>query len=407
MATLKPALEPPPGVTPNFVDPPSRSYITVIVVTLGLVLTTPLFLLRMYTRYYINRRLWWDDWATLFGWLGLFAFAGILIETIKYGNGTDMWNVTVKEAIHFNELFRAIEITARISMTFTKAAVLLMFLRIFVPPPTKKNKIYYSCWVIIWMNILYCIALVFSVGLQCVGKNAPPGATCINTYILVTSASSINSFSDLAMLIIPLVAIWHLHMPRKQKLAVSVVFAFGMLGLASALARLGWQLHEAKNQNRTVVLTTLVILAYTEHAIGLIVACMPVLPAFFRHVIRQKALTGASASGPDSRKTYGSGGLGYRRSGRPVKSGDNDTYLLSVDYQELEDIESKTTHGSGVKVSTNQGNDMASQPRTVDGVQINPHTDVIVSRSIQVESHCPDMITNASRPLPAHVRHER
>ena len=40
--------------------------------------------------------------------LGLFAFAGLLIETIKYGNGTDMWNVTEQEAIRFNEVSFAV-----------------------------------------------------------------------------------------------------------------------------------------------------------------------------------------------------------------------------------------------------------------------------------------------------------
>lgn len=58
---LKPALAPPPGVTPNFIDPPSQGYVTVVVMVFVLSLTTPIVLARLYTRHFINRRLWWDD----------------------------------------------------------------------------------------------------------------------------------------------------------------------------------------------------------------------------------------------------------------------------------------------------------------------------------------------------------
>ena len=57
----KPALTPPPGVIPNFVNPPSQGYVTVVVLAICLAITTPIVLLRIYVRYFINRRLWWDD----------------------------------------------------------------------------------------------------------------------------------------------------------------------------------------------------------------------------------------------------------------------------------------------------------------------------------------------------------
>lgn len=116
-------------------------------------------------------------------------------------------------------------------MTFTKVSILLLFLRIFVPPRTPKNTIYYVIWFVIWFNVLYCIALVLTVLLQCVGQPKSKAAkhTCIKTYYLVISASTINAISDIVMLIIPLVAVWDLHMPIQRKLALSVVFAVGML----------------------------------------------------------------------------------------------------------------------------------------------------------------------------------
>ncbi len=114
-------------------------------------------------------------------------------------------------------------------MTFTKFSILLLFLRIFKPAPVQKDSVFYSIWFLIWFNWLYCIALVATVLLQCVGKTEVPGHTCINTFVLLLSASTINVITDIAMLIVPLVAVWGLHMPQKRKLGLLAVFTVGVL----------------------------------------------------------------------------------------------------------------------------------------------------------------------------------
>lgn len=127
------------------------------------------------------------------------------------------------------QLFGNIEIVARISIFFTKLSILLLTIRIFVPAQSTKTKIWYASWAVIWFNLLYCIALVLVVILQCVNKKEIPGKTCIDTYSLLVTASIINVLSDLMMLAIPLVAVWDLQMPMRRKIGISVVFAVGML----------------------------------------------------------------------------------------------------------------------------------------------------------------------------------
>ena len=56
--------KPPLGVAPNLINPPSQGYNVVVGMSVYLLLTTPIVLARMYTRYYINHRLWWDDCKT-------------------------------------------------------------------------------------------------------------------------------------------------------------------------------------------------------------------------------------------------------------------------------------------------------------------------------------------------------
>ena len=56
-----PALDPPPGITSNFLDPVNRANITVIPCA-GIVAVMILFVfLRMYTKIYITHSTGWDD----------------------------------------------------------------------------------------------------------------------------------------------------------------------------------------------------------------------------------------------------------------------------------------------------------------------------------------------------------
>ena len=56
-----PALEPPAGVIPNFVNPESLTTVTVIVMTICISLATVGLGLRVTARFYIDRKLHWDD----------------------------------------------------------------------------------------------------------------------------------------------------------------------------------------------------------------------------------------------------------------------------------------------------------------------------------------------------------
>ena len=57
-----PAAKPPPGVIPNYQNPPNPLQVPEHVVNvLGILLTTGFVAMRMYTRHFILKSLWWDD----------------------------------------------------------------------------------------------------------------------------------------------------------------------------------------------------------------------------------------------------------------------------------------------------------------------------------------------------------
>ena len=55
------------------------------------------------------------------------------------------------------------------------------------------------------------------------------GKQCVDEYAVLICASVINVTTDLMILVIPIVAIWGLHMPAAKKWRLSAVFAVGTL----------------------------------------------------------------------------------------------------------------------------------------------------------------------------------
>lgn len=56
-----PAMKPPPGVTPNFINPPSIGNTIIVVNVVFLTLMLGFVILRIYTKGVLTRSLGWDD----------------------------------------------------------------------------------------------------------------------------------------------------------------------------------------------------------------------------------------------------------------------------------------------------------------------------------------------------------
>ncbi len=129
------------------------------------------------------------------------------------------------------QLFRDIEIVARVGMFFTKASILLFYRRLFCTSNIGRTPIWWSIWFVFLWNLLYAIALVLAVALECVGKAAlvAEGKECVDGYAVLICASVINVTTDIMILIIPIVAVWGLHMAAEKKWRLTTVFAVGTL----------------------------------------------------------------------------------------------------------------------------------------------------------------------------------
>jgi hypothetical protein len=119
------------------------------------------------------------------------------------------------------------------AILFTKVAILLQLVDIFVPPHMARNSRWYSLYLLIISNTIIFNLLGFLEIFQCMPRkkiwNLTIKGRCIDINKTFVATAVIDVIDDFIILIIPLVWAWKLQLRPKQKIGVSAIFATGFL----------------------------------------------------------------------------------------------------------------------------------------------------------------------------------
>ncbi|KAL8984381.1 MAG: hypothetical protein Q9205_001644 [Flavoplaca limonia] len=287
------AIPPPSGQSSNLVDPPSIDTTIIACTALLLVLATPLLVVRLYTRIRIKPKLWYDDGTCVLGWGFMVALGVLNIKLLSYGSGSNLWNVSEHDWIH-------------------------MKARLFITQANRFSPIYWSIWITFWCNCLFAVAYVITLTTRCIGKAAlvAEGGQCIDEYAILITSSFINVAMDIFVLVIPIIAIWGLQMPTAKKRRLSVVFVLGGVAVLASVARLGYQFAVAKDPNQSIAFTINCLLKLIEQSIGVMVSCLPILPAFCQRLRGTGSTSRSKSMGKSKSEEASASILGKQQRGR-------------------------------------------------------------------------------------------
>ncbi|KAI1775032.1 hypothetical protein F4818DRAFT_451951 [Hypoxylon cercidicola] len=255
-----PGLSPPDGVLPNFDSPPNRNAMSLAVVGIVTVLVAVGVFFRAISMIFYIKKLYVDD-------VLCFLAFNVNIYVTTYG----------------------------LTMLFAKPAILLEWIRIFVPYPTR-NAFFVTCWILIIINCGYYIAGIFTVNFGCSPREKSwytwlPG-TCIDRKTMDIVSSSINVVSDVAILLLPQKVIWNLNLTAKWKIGISIIFSIGVLACASAIGRIYSTATLDYMGDVTYGVSPALLWGLTEMACVLLVLCFPSAPKIFgQNILRKFALS--------------------------------------------------------------------------------------------------------------------
>ncbi|KAI8963501.1 hypothetical protein F5Y11DRAFT_365088 [Daldinia sp. FL1419] len=280
-----PALTPPPGVTPNFDNPPNNSDGGLAVILVCLILACASSLLYTYGRIFQTKQAHFSDLVGLAA-LGVFlAFIYANVRVYRYtGFFVHQWDIRLKDIPEFVYSYTLGIVFYLLTLMLIKAAILLQWIRIFVPVGTR-NAFFWICTALITVNVLFFTTALLIVIIPCAPFEAhvedlgscSPGSK----YLDLTSAS-LNLLLDYSIFSIPQMIIWRLQMSWKRKVGISFAFLIGLLACAAATARTAVSIYYFRTpdfyNDKTYSLSYIALLPLAETACGILVFTVPGTP---------------------------------------------------------------------------------------------------------------------------------
>ncbi|UPX11656.1 uncharacterized protein EKO05_0002250 [Ascochyta rabiei] len=272
--------------------------------------------------------------------------------------GVHQWDLTTREAIEHARLFHIAVAIYSLVIIPLKVTLILQIRRIFMP----HNRSLHARPLLLWtidsfliLNVMFYAALFLFQFLACRplahAWNPLVLGTCVKDKLVVHVVSaSINTASDLIIVTLPQPVIWRLELSKKRKWGLSAVFLLGGLACAASSIRLYYAVRLYYSTDQTYRAAVMGKWAEPELTFGFLAACLPVLPAFLKHLLRtpvglkvrslwtqspvSKAQTdeeGCDASrGGRQVRTIGSYGRSAEKSGRITKCVEMD-----IEFEEL------------------------------------------------------------------------
>lgn len=252
-----PAGFPPPGVSSNFVNPPSLLK-EVIAATVTVQTVTLLFIMiRFYENIYA-KQLRPEDYCLYAAWLALIAQATLICINTTQGIARHIWDVPLSVLISGTRTYNYIFMCYTISGGFAKATIFLQFKRIFTSPRIR-NAVYWAITVSLVMNALAYTIFLFLYISTCWPRekiwNPTAGGHCMDSNRLNMAIGGLNTLSDIEAFFVPVWAVWKLKIDVKKKISILAVFAVGAVAVAIGCIGLYFRVLILQRFDKTWLLT--------------------------------------------------------------------------------------------------------------------------------------------------------
>ncbi|KAF2731127.1 hypothetical protein EJ04DRAFT_443648, partial [Polyplosphaeria fusca] len=277
-----PALPPPAGVEPNFEHPPANRALVLGIMVPCLTITTIGTLLRLYVKTFIMRKWHLEDW--LLPLVFAFTVAGYVpvFHVYTFAPVVHQWNLRLGALQSFLLDVHVGLIFYDVTMLTLKLAILVQFLRIFIP---ERNFSYWATHALIWCNTIFYLAMLFVQLFACkpIRKQWDPlvtGGSCLDIPLTYLISQSFNFALDALILVWTQAIIWTLHMSITKRIKLGVLFFAGLIGVVAAAGSIfmNARMFNTDDQSYWYALSALMI--FPETTAGFLVLSLPVVPKF-------------------------------------------------------------------------------------------------------------------------------
>ncbi|KAL4995489.1 hypothetical protein BDV10DRAFT_174606 [Aspergillus recurvatus] len=274
------ALPPPPGVEPNFEDPPSQLHGNIALHASFLSVATLAVAMRLFTRLRILRmKLGTDDLFCVLAYCLTVTFTGLMSYCFSRGIGRHMWDVPMGWLTRTLKYFTIAQYVYILLTATVKLAFLFFYYRIFPRHLTVRYCVTFgiafvavSHLTLFFLTIFSCVPVSHAWDVSSPGRCWMPG-------VLPYTSGALSSATDLYVLLLPIRTLWALNITTWKRVRLAAVFSLGILAFAASIVRLGMTHVLTSSPDATWNISSISKWATIEANTGIICACLPLLPA--------------------------------------------------------------------------------------------------------------------------------
>ncbi|CAI7678402.1 unnamed protein product [Penicillium manginii] len=242
------------------------------------------FGIRLYTRLFIVRAFWKEDWACLLAWFLGVCYSVIALIMGHYGGGLHYSDVPVEYHVPFEKTVYVTMVMYGPTAYVTKVCLLWMMTRIFSPV---RNIVIFIYIFMVLMLAYYIPAIIVKIRIcNPISKfwDTNIDGTCLNETSIVLADSVVSVTSDFVILILPILLTTHLQLSTKKKIRVAGILGAGGFAVLASIIRLVLIVVTGHPEDITLDFMRINMLGNAEVSIGVICTCLPALLTLVRHI---------------------------------------------------------------------------------------------------------------------------
>jgi len=269
----------------------SRGAVTIAVQTLFTSLALIVVALRLYVRFGVIHSPGYEDYVII---VSMLCSIGLTVGygcEVKYGMGLHMDQIPEANMVPLFKLLFACVFLYDLTLGLTKISIALQLIRVFA------SRIYH---VTFWVMIGYTLYSVFSGIFNCLPVSfvwdKSLDGSCPYQLQLWYANGGLNIITDLWLLILPIRAVKSLHLPRRQKVGLIVVFAMGGVVTLISVLRIPNLVTTSKSTDLTYENIEVGIYSSVEVNVGIICASLPCLKRLLPRLLAPMSIFRSSRS---------------------------------------------------------------------------------------------------------------
>ncbi|KAH9990140.1 hypothetical protein F4779DRAFT_610148 [Xylariaceae sp. FL0662B] len=252
----------------------SNAYMVHVPVSVFLAICPTAVGTRIWSRLGNGCKLGTDDYAILVSLGFALASGGIMLAACHYGYGRHIKALSPPERYQALKYFYLCQITYKSCINLTKAAILLLYLRIFNGIRWFK----WTCCFVLTCVVMYCVASVTATIFQCTPidkafDKSIEGACIDNGHFWFANAG-FSIATDIIILVIPMPLVYALQIPKVQKIALIMVFTLGVFVLITSCLRITTIDLQATTPDPTYDIAS-TMWTIIEMNVAVVCACLP------------------------------------------------------------------------------------------------------------------------------------